>query len=86
MTRLTIAPYVTGALGGLVIAMALLAFFGSFVALDTVQLEDGVASFSAGAAGIQNLYGGATIGSEDVNFPVPQRQIDVSNGILVQNR
>ncbi|RLD72054.1 MAG: RagB/SusD family nutrient uptake outer membrane protein [Bacteroidetes bacterium] len=34
----------------------------------------------------QNLYGGATIGPEDVNFPVPQRQIDVSNGILVQNR
>jgi hypothetical protein len=34
----------------------------------------------------QNLYGGATIGSEDVNFPVPQRQIDVSNGVLVQNR
>ncbi len=32
------------------------------------------------------LYGGATIGAEDVNFPVPQRQIDVSNGILVQNR
>ena len=34
----------------------------------------------------QNLYGGATVGSEDVNFPLPQRQIDVSNGILVQNR
>jgi len=32
------------------------------------------------------LYGGATIGSEDVNFPIPQRQIDVSNGILQQNR
>ena len=32
------------------------------------------------------LYGGATIGAEDVNFPIPQRQIDVSNGILMQNR
>ena len=31
------------------------------------------------------LYGGADIGPEDVNFPVPQRQIDVSNQILVQN-
>jgi hypothetical protein len=31
------------------------------------------------------LYGGASIGPEDVNFPVPQRQIDVSNNILVQN-
>lgn len=32
------------------------------------------------------LYGNASIGSEDSNFPVPQRQIDVSNGLLVQNR
>ena len=67
MTRLTIAPYVTGALGGLIIAMALLAFFGSFVALDTVELEDGVASFSAGAASLGLLVfvlgaaGGLTI-------------------------
>lgn len=50
MTRLTVAPYVTGALGGLIIALALLAFFGSFVALDTVAIEDGAASFSAGTA------------------------------------
>jgi hypothetical protein len=33
-----------------------------------------------------NLYGGATVGSEDVTYPVPQRQIDLSNGNLVQNR
>jgi hypothetical protein len=33
-----------------------------------------------------NLYGSATVGAEDVNFPVPQRQIDLSNGNLVQNR
>jgi len=31
------------------------------------------------------LYTGVSIGPEDVNFPVPQRQIDVSNNILVQN-
>jgi len=33
-----------------------------------------------------NLYGTASIGDEDANFPVPQRQIDVSNGNLLQNR
>jgi starch-binding outer membrane protein, SusD/RagB family len=33
-----------------------------------------------------NLYGSATIGAEDVNFPIPQRQIDISNGNLTQNR
>jgi hypothetical protein len=32
------------------------------------------------------LYKGQSIGPEDVNFPVPQRQIDVSNNILQQNR
>ncbi|KPK80981.1 MAG: hypothetical protein AMS27_15930 [Bacteroides sp. SM23_62_1] len=32
------------------------------------------------------LYGDATVGSEDVNFPIPQRQIDESNGKLLQNR
>ena len=32
------------------------------------------------------LYGSATIGAEDSNFPIPQRQIDISNGNLVQNR
>jgi starch-binding outer membrane protein, SusD/RagB family len=33
-----------------------------------------------------NLYGGATVGAEDTSFPIPQRQIDLSNGNLVQNR
>lgn len=33
-----------------------------------------------------NLYGGATVGPEDVSFPIPQRQLDLSNGALVQNR
>jgi hypothetical protein len=33
------------------------------------------------------LYGGsASIGPEDVNFPIPQRQIDLMLGRLVQNR
>jgi hypothetical protein len=32
------------------------------------------------------LYGSATVGAEDVTFPVPQRQLDLSNGKLVQNR
>ncbi|MBL7873538.1 MAG: RagB/SusD family nutrient uptake outer membrane protein [Cyclobacteriaceae bacterium] len=32
------------------------------------------------------LYGSATVGAEDVNFPVPQNQIDISNGKLKQNR
>lgn len=31
-------------------------------------------------------YGSATVGPEDVNFPIPQRQIDLSNGNLIQNR
>ncbi len=31
-------------------------------------------------------YEGATVGPEDVNFPVPQRQIDLMLGRLVQNR
>ncbi|MBN2601806.1 MAG: RagB/SusD family nutrient uptake outer membrane protein, partial [Candidatus Marinimicrobia bacterium] len=33
-----------------------------------------------------SLYGNATVGPEDLNLPVPQRQIDLSNGMLVQNR
>lgn len=33
-----------------------------------------------------SLYGSATVGAEDLNLPVPQRQIDLSNGMLVQNR
>ena len=31
-------------------------------------------------------YGSAFVGPEDVNFPIPQRQIDLSFGGLVQNR
>ena len=31
-------------------------------------------------------YGSAVVGLEDVNFPIPQRQIDISHGGLVQNR
>jgi hypothetical protein len=32
------------------------------------------------------LYGSTVVGPEDVTYPVPQRQIDLSNGALVQNR
>lgn len=32
------------------------------------------------------LYGGATVGPEDVNYPLPQDQIDLMNGVLVPNR
>jgi len=32
------------------------------------------------------LYGSAVVGPEDVNFPIPQNQIDISNGKLKQNR
>jgi len=32
------------------------------------------------------LYGNASLGTEDVNFPIPQRQIDLMLGRLVQNR
>ncbi|MCK4992580.1 MAG: RagB/SusD family nutrient uptake outer membrane protein, partial [Bacteroidales bacterium] len=31
-------------------------------------------------------YGRAVVGPEDVNYPIPQRQIDISGGNLVQNR
>lgn len=31
-------------------------------------------------------YGNATVGAEDVTYPIPQRQIDLSHGKLVQNR
>jgi hypothetical protein len=33
-----------------------------------------------------SLYGTATVGAEDVTYPIPQRQLDLSNGALVQNR
>jgi hypothetical protein len=32
------------------------------------------------------MYGHAIVGPEDVTYPIPQRQIDLSNGNLVQNR
>jgi starch-binding outer membrane protein, SusD/RagB family len=33
-----------------------------------------------------SLYGNCVVGPEDIDFPVPQQQIDLSNGRLVQNR
>jgi len=32
------------------------------------------------------MYAGAVVGPEDVNYPIPQRQIDKSYGWLIQNR
>jgi hypothetical protein len=32
------------------------------------------------------MYGRAVVESEDVNYPIPQRQIDLHNGNLYQNR
>jgi len=34
----------------------------------------------------RSMYGDAIVGNEDVTFPIPQIQIDLSMGILVQNR
>lgn len=34
----------------------------------------------------RNMYGSAIVGPEDVTFPIPQRQIDLSHKRLVQNR
>lgn len=33
-----------------------------------------------------SLYGAASIGAEDVNYPIPQNQIDITQGKLKQNR
>ena len=35
---------------------------------------------------LSSLYGSATVGPEDVNYPVPQQQINLMGGRLVQNR
>jgi starch-binding outer membrane protein, SusD/RagB family len=35
---------------------------------------------------LPTLYGGATVEPEDVNYPIPQQQIDISKGNLKQNR
>lgn len=35
---------------------------------------------------LPTLYGSATVGPEDVNFPIPQQQIDITKGLLKQNR
>ena len=33
-----------------------------------------------------SMYGNATVGGEDVTYPIPQRQIDLSLGNIKQNR
>jgi hypothetical protein len=32
------------------------------------------------------MYGSAIVGPEDITYPIPQRQIDLSQGRLEQNR
>ncbi|OFY45862.1 MAG: hypothetical protein A2Z69_00910 [Bacteroidetes bacterium RBG_13_44_24] len=39
-----------------------------------------------GKNGAMYIQGTATVGAEDVTVPIPQRQIDLANGKLVQNR
>jgi len=39
-----------------------------------------------GKKGAMYIQGTATVGAEDVTVPIPQRQIDLANGKLVQNR
>ena len=38
------------------------------------------------ATELSALYGSANVGAEDVNYPIPQNQIDLMGGRLVQNR
>ena len=35
---------------------------------------------------LSSLYGSATVGPEDVTYPIPQNQLDLMKGRLVQNR
>jgi hypothetical protein len=39
-----------------------------------------------GKNGSMYLQGAAVVGPEDVTFPIPQRQLDLMPGVLVQNR
>ena len=32
------------------------------------------------------MYNHSTVSAKDVNYPIPQRQIDLSNGKITQNR
>ena len=34
----------------------------------------------------RSIYGNAVVGPEDVTYPIPQRQIDLSDSCIVQNR
>ena len=52
----------------------------------TVQELNRVLAYEKTMPWGSSLYGNATVGPEDVTYPIPQRQIDLSNGKLVQNR
>ena len=57
-------------------------WYGSNIATELQRIMD----YESTMPWANLLYPGVSIGPEDVNFPVPQRQIDVSNNILIQNR
>ncbi|MGB4293938.1 MAG: RagB/SusD family nutrient uptake outer membrane protein [Bacteroidales bacterium] len=52
----------------------------------TVQELNRVLAYEKTMPWGSSLYGNAVVGPEDVTYPIPQRQIDLSNGKLVQNR
>lgn len=52
----------------------------------TVQELNRVLDFEKSTPWGRSIYGNAVVGSEDVTYPIPQIQIDLSNGKIVQNR
>ncbi|MFN8258344.1 MAG: RagB/SusD family nutrient uptake outer membrane protein [Bacteroidales bacterium] len=53
---------------------------------NTVTELNRVLTYERNQAWGNSMYGNATVGAEDVTYPIPQRQIDLSKGALVQNR
>jgi starch-binding outer membrane protein, SusD/RagB family len=53
---------------------------------NTVEELNRILVYEKGTPWGLNMYGNAVVGSEDITYPIPQRQIDLSNGNLVQNR
>jgi len=53
---------------------------------NTVEELNRILVYEKGTPWGPNMYGNAVVGSEDITYPIPQRQIDLSNGNLVQNR
>lgn len=53
---------------------------------NTVQELSRVLAYEKTMPWGNSMYGSASVGPEDVTFPIPQRQLDLSKGQLVQNR